>query len=130
MSKNIKCVTRADQAAWEALVELNGGDAIKAFQKWEDNGYTMPAEAIAKVSEDVINNDYILDDVLEVDPIIIQKQKLISQTRALLDAKLQKLDRILEDHPHLQDGRDELADVLNNIDINEADKTLGRVRGT
>ena len=124
MSKNIKCVTRADQAAWEALVELNGGDAVKAFQQWEDNGYTMPAEAIAKVSEDVINNDYILDDVLEVDPIIIQKQKLISQTRALLDAKLQKLDRILEDHPHLQDGRDELADVLNNIDINEADKTL------
>jgi len=126
MSKNIKCITRADQAAWEALVKLNEGNPTLAFQQWEDNGRTMPAEAIAMVSEDVLNNDYILDEVLEIDPVLIQKQSLISQTRALLDAKLQNLDKILEDHPHprLQDGRDELAEVLNNIDINEADQTL------
>lgn len=124
MSRNIKCVTRVEYAAKEALIKIHNGDEVAAHAEWVANKYQMPTAAVDMVSEDIKNNNYVMEDVLEVDPTILHKQKILTKTRALLDAKLKNLDRILEDHPHLAEGRNELKEVLDQIDINDVDQTL------
>jgi hypothetical protein len=124
MAKNIHCVTARESAGYDKLIELNNGDEAVARRIWEDNNFKVPAEAMAMVGEDIVDNKFIIEDVIETDSIIISKQKAVRKAKALMIAKLKKLERLQNIDAGLQKGKEELESILDKIDEVTAEETL------
>jgi hypothetical protein len=122
--KNIKCVTAREQKGLEKLIEMHNGDEVLARKIWEENGYNVPDEAMALVTEDVQNNSFIVEDVKEVNSTLLAKQKSVRKIKAALTSKLKRLNQLVEKHPGLEKGRAEMEAILDDIDKVSAEETL------
>ena len=107
--KNVHCVTAREQAGFEKLVELHDGNEAAAFEAWEQNGFRVPDEAMALVGDDVTDNEFVLPDKVETDPQILSKQNAVRKAKALMTAKVKKLNTLVDRHPELEKGRELLT---------------------
>lgn len=126
MAKNIHCVTAREQAGYDKLVELHNGNEAAAFEAWEKNNFRVPDEAMALVGEDIKDNQFVIEDVIETDPAILTKQKAVRKAKALMVAKLKKLEVLTHSGKHkgLLKGKEELEAILDKIDEVTAEETL------
>lgn len=126
MAKNIHCVTAREQAGYDKLVELHQGNEAAAFEEWENNNFRVPDRAMALVGEDIKDNQFVIEDVIETDPVILTKQKAVRKAKALMVAKLKKLEVLTHSGKHkgLLKGKEELEGILDKIDEVSAEETL------
>jgi len=122
--KNVHCIDGREQAGYDKLVELHKGDDSAAYEEWQNNGFVIPERAAALVSEELITNEFILEDNKEVDPIILRKVKATRKAKALLTSKLKSLNNLVDKHKGLEKGRDEIQTILDRIDEVDAEQTL------
>ena len=122
MAKNTHCFTAREQAGYEKLIEINNDDEGIARKLWEENGYKVPDEAMALVSEDILDNKFIIEDQIETNPIIIARQAIVRKAKATMVAKV----KALEHNPHrgLKKVRADMVEILDNIDTLSAEETL------
>lgn len=122
--KNIKCVPASQASGFAELVKLYNGNEAAATDAWVKNGYEIPAEALANVAEDIVKNEFTMDEDVEVNATLLKEAEIIKKVKAILTSKIKGLSKVIETHPGLETGRDEMQEILDDADVVSAQETL------
>lgn len=122
--KNTRCISKEEALGYAKLIELCKNDENKAREIWEKNGEIVPDYAMALVGQDITDNQFIVEEVIDTDPTVLARSRAVRKAKALLVAKLQKLERMHNLDKGLQKGKEEIESILDKIDEASAEETL------
>lgn len=107
---------------WKLLVEEHGGNTDKAFEVWENNNFDFPQHILDKVAGFSLLEDN--GESYTGDPYLVDKHRLLEKSKGVLKLKLQKISNLVKKNPQLEEGKQELTQLLKDMDRLEVDFAL------